>query len=66
MSKKGHRKPAAFRIEEVDLVVPPAPPAVAEPVQVPVRVRALPDLGRGLRWGSILISASVSGIALAR
>jgi putative membrane protein len=30
---------------------------VPEPVQVPVRVRALPDLGRGLRWGSILIAA---------
>jgi len=57
MSKKAHRKPAAFRVEEVDLVVPPAPPAVAEPMQVPVRVRALPDLGRGLRWGSILIGA---------
>jgi putative membrane protein len=56
MSKKGHRKPAAFRIEEVDLVLPPAPQPL-EPVQIPVRVRSLPDLGRGLRWGSILIGA---------
>jgi putative membrane protein len=57
MSKKGQRKPAAFRVEDVDLVAPPAPPAVAEPEQVPVRMRALPDLGRGLRWGSIFIGA---------
>jgi putative membrane protein len=57
MTKKAQRKPAAFRIEDVDLVPLPAAPAVPEPVQVPVRVRALPDLGRGLRWGSILIAA---------
>jgi putative membrane protein len=57
MTKKAQRKPAAFRIEDVDLVPLPAAPAAPEPVQVPVRVRALPDLGRGLRWGSILIAA---------
>jgi putative membrane protein len=58
MSKKVHRKPAAFRIEEVEVFTPPSPPAVAEPESLPVaRGRTLPDLGRGLRWGSILIGA---------
>jgi putative membrane protein len=58
MSKKAHREPAVFRIEEVDVLVPPAPTAVTEPESLPVaRGRTLPDLGRGLRWGSILIGA---------
>ena len=59
MSKKAHRKPTAFRVEEVEVFIPPAPPGVgAEPAQFPAtRVRAIPDLGRGLRWGSILIGA---------
>ena len=57
MSKKAHRKPAAFRVEEVDVFVP-APPVVAEPESLPVvRGRTIPDLGRGLRWGSILLGA---------
>ena len=59
MSKKTHRRPAAFRVEEVEVFVPPVTPDVAaEPVPLPApRVRAIPDLGRGLRWGSILIGA---------
>ena len=58
MSKKAHRKPAAFRVEEVDVFVPPAPPVAAEPESLPVvRGRTIPDLGRGLRWGSILLGA---------
>ena len=58
MSKKAPRRPAAFRIEEVDVFTPPPPPAVAEPESLPVaRGRTVPDLGRGLRWGSILIGA---------
>ena len=58
MSKKAHRKPAAFRVEEVDVFVPPALPVAAEPASLPVpRARAMPDLGRGLRWGSILLGA---------
>jgi putative membrane protein len=58
MSKKGPRKPAAFRVEEVEVFVPPAAPEVpAEPAPLPVRVRTLPDLGRGLRWGSIFVAA---------
>ncbi len=49
MSKKAHRKPAAFRVEEVEVFVPPAAPDIAaEPVALPVpRARAMPDLGRG-------------------
>lgn len=59
MSKKTHRRPAAFRVEEVEVFVPPTAPDIAsEPVPLPVpRVRAMPDLGRGLRWGSILLGA---------
>ncbi len=59
MSKKAHRKPAAFSVDEVEVFVPPAAPDMAaEPVSLPVpRVRAMPDLGRGLRWGSIFIGA---------
>ena len=55
MSKKAPRKPAAFRIEEVEVFTPPSPPAVAEPESLPVaRARTLPDLGRGLRLCSRL------------
>ena len=60
MTKKLHRKPAAFRVEEVEVFTPPlAPEAVPEPaaVPVPVRMQALPDLGRGLKWGSIFLGA---------
>ncbi|MGH6833001.1 MAG: hypothetical protein ACRECM_08275, partial [Methyloceanibacter sp.] len=58
MSKKTHRKPAAFRVEEVEVFVPPVTDIAAEPVALPApRMRAVPDLGRGLRWGSILIGA---------
>lgn len=59
MSKKAHRKPTAFRLEEVEVFVPAAAPDVAalEPVQLPARRRSVPDLGRGLRWGSLLIGA---------
>jgi putative membrane protein len=65
MSKKAHRKPAAFRVEEVEVFAPPAaPPVAAELAPVAARMRALPDLGRGLRWGSILIGALGSLIGL--
>ncbi len=58
MSKKVHRKPAAFPVEEVEVFVPPAAPLAAEPAPLPVpRLRTMPDLGRGLRWGSILLGA---------
>ena len=58
MTKTSKRKPTAFKVEEVELFEPPAPPLPTEPVPLPVtRVRALPVLDRGLRWGSILFAA---------
>ncbi len=60
MTKSSRRKPAAFRVEEVDVFVPPepVPPTLpAEPTPSPARVRALPNLDRGLRWGSIFLGA---------
>ncbi|HSD93132.1 MAG TPA: TIGR01620 family protein [Methyloceanibacter sp.] len=58
MNKKVHRKPAAFRVEEVEVFVPPATPDIpAEVTPLPARVRAIPDLGRGLKWGSIFLGA---------
>ncbi|MFO7478395.1 MAG: TIGR01620 family protein, partial [Methyloceanibacter sp.] len=58
MTKKVHRKPAAFHVEDVEVFTPPlAPETPPEPAPVPVRVRALPDLGRGLKWGSIFLGA---------
>jgi putative membrane protein len=59
MTKTSKRKPTAFKVEEVELFEPPVPPPLpTEPVPLPVtRVRALPVLDRGLRWGSILFAA---------
>ena len=58
MSKKAHRKPAVFDVEEVEVFVPPAvPDIVDETAPVPARVRVMPDLSRGLKWGSIFLSA---------
>ncbi|MGV1013582.1 MAG: YcjF family protein [Methyloceanibacter sp.] len=61
---KTKRKPAAFRVEEVEVFVPPvAPPSAAEPVPLPT-VRAIPDLRRGLRWGSIFLGALAALVSL--
>jgi len=58
MSKKAHRKPAVFDVEEVEVFVPPAvPDIVDETAPVPARVRVMPDLSRGLKWGSIFLTA---------
>ncbi|MEZ5827911.1 MAG: TIGR01620 family protein [Hyphomicrobiales bacterium] len=60
MTKSTRRKPAAFRVEEVEVFVPPepTPPAVtAEPSVPAAQVRALPTLERGLHWGSIFLGA---------
>ncbi|HYJ58927.1 MAG TPA: TIGR01620 family protein [Methyloceanibacter sp.] len=58
MSKKAHRKPAVFDVEEVEVFVPPAvPDIVDETAPVPARVRVMPDLRRGLKWGSIFLTA---------
>ena len=58
MSKKAHRKPTAFRVEEVEMFTPPAAPEMpAEITPLPARARTIPDLGRGLKWGSIFLGA---------
>jgi len=59
MTKSSPRKPASFRVEDVEVFVPPEPTAIpAEERGLPApRVRALPDLRRGLRWGSIFLGA---------
>jgi len=58
MNKSPRRKPAAFRVEEVEVFVPPEPEPAAVPAEPPdARVRALPNLERGLRWGSIFLGA---------
>jgi putative membrane protein len=59
MTKSSPRKPASFRVEEVEVFVPPEPAAIpAEERALPApQVRALPDLRRGLRWGSIFLGA---------
>jgi putative membrane protein len=58
MSKTTGRKPTSFRVEEVDMFVPPEPATPAEERSLPVpQVRALPDLRGGLRWGSIFLGA---------
>ena len=55
MNKKDTRKPAVFKVEEIEVFVPPPAPASSElPVPTP-RLRSAADLGRGLRWGTILI-----------
>jgi len=58
MNKNSRRKPAAFRVEEVEVFVPPEPEPSAVPAERPdARVRELPNLERGLRWGSIFLGA---------
>ncbi len=66
MSKTNKRKPTVFKVEEVELFEPPVPPPLpAEPVPLPVtRIRALPALDRGLRWGSILFAALAGLVSL--
>ena len=59
MTKPVRRKPAAFRVEDVEVVVPPEPLPLPLPAEtdVPAEVQDLPKLERGLRWGSIFLSA---------
>jgi putative membrane protein len=61
------RKPASFRLEEIEVVETPLPPpAIATgDVQLPATVRILPVLERGWRWGGILVAAIGGLIGLA-
>ena len=61
------RKPASFRLEEIEVVETPLPPpAIATgDVQLPATVRTLPVLERGWRWGGILVAAIGGLIGLA-
>jgi putative membrane protein len=62
MSKTKTRKPASFRLEDVEIVATPVAPLAAEPASLPVpSVRGIPYVERGLRWGSILLG-SVGGL----
>jgi putative membrane protein len=63
---KKPRKPASFRIEDVEIVdAPPPSMVVADPPQLPAAVRVLPTLERGWNWGSILIGAIGGLVGLA-
>ena len=60
MTSPKRRKPEAFRVEEVDVFAPPEPPEpdVEEAPSPPeAQTRLLPNLERGLRWGSIFLTA---------
>jgi len=57
MSRKPHRKPAAFEVEEIEVFTPQPAPVLPESETLPApALRAVPDLGRSLRWGTIFIS----------
>lgn len=58
MTSPKRRKPAAFRVEEVDVFMPPEPPAPDVAPSLPdTQTRMLPNLERGLHWGSIFLGA---------
>ncbi len=66
MSKRKTRKPASFKIEEIEVFAPEALAAApSEPSDLPVaKVLGLPDLSRGLRWGSLLLGAAGGLVSL--
>ena len=65
MTKTQRRKPTAFRVEDVEIVTPRQPAIPPETLPVPpARVRGVPDLRRGLRWGSIFITATGGLVSL--
>ena len=57
MNNNTRRQPAAFRVEEVEVFVPPESPLSEERPQPEPQVRAMPDFKRGLKWGSIFFGA---------
>ncbi len=64
MTRPTRRKPASFRVEDVEIFEPPEQPAAPEEPVTPAEIRALPALERGLRWGSIFLGALGSLIGL--
>ncbi len=60
-AKEPGRKPASFRVEDVEIVMPPEPENLPEAPHTDAEVSSLPGLERGLRWGSIFLGA-LSGL----
>ncbi|MCB1442158.1 MAG: TIGR01620 family protein [Methyloceanibacter sp.] len=57
MTKTARRKPASFRVEDVEIVMPPEPAPLPDVPETQAEVKDLPKLERGLRWGSIFLGA---------
>jgi len=57
MTKPTRRKPTSFRVEDVEIVVPPEPAPLPAEAAIPAEVQGLPRLERGLRWGSLFLTA---------
>lgn len=57
MTKPTRRKPTSFRMEDVEIVVPPEPAPLPAEALIPAEVQGLPQLERGLRWGSLFLTA---------
>ena len=56
-TERARRKPASFRVEDVEIVMPPEPEPLPEAPETDAAVAGLPTLERGLRWGSIFLGA---------
>jgi len=56
MTKPSRRLPASFRVEDVEIVMPPEPALPYAP-DTQSEAKDLPKLERGLRWGSIFLGA---------
>ena len=57
MTKTARRKPTSFRVEDVEIVMPPEPAPLPDVPETQAEVKDLPKLERGLRWGSIFLGA---------
>ncbi|HML92593.1 TIGR01620 family protein [Methyloceanibacter sp.] len=57
MTKTARRKPDSFRVEDVEIVMPPEPVPLPDGPETQSEVKDLPKLERGLRWGSIFLGA---------
>ena len=63
MSKQKTRKPTSFRVEDVEVIAMPS--VATEPALPAPRIRNVPALERGLRWGSILLGAVCGLVTMA-